>query len=463
MPLPEHRVLEHNRNQDNGEPSAPPIGVELPSAIRGDLLDPALWQDGLAKYARGTNLAVALADAAGRLIGSTINPRPTWSLLHAKTPPISPPSEGAAAGVGCPFSLAPLSPCNCVADALARGGFVVARDRTGLVHFAVPLVLGEHPLGALVAGQVFDQYPEQLPLEQVARQLGLSPAQAWQAARLEHPVRRATLEVYADLLATLGQTFLQTRYHTILAAERRGQERTAEANEARARLLKQVLSAREEEQRRIARDLHDGIGQSLTSLLLGLRVAAEVPTFEEARARLGELRGITAALLDDVRRLAWGLRPSVLDDLGLAAALERYAADYTQAHGIAVDVVAPDLALARLPAEVETALYRIAQEALANVLKHAAAKAVSLVVRRELGGSSGVHLTVEDDGRGFDNDALLQAPGTGKGLGLVDIRERAALLNGSVTLESRPGSGTTVHVYIPLKEENHGEDSRPDR
>jgi signal transduction histidine kinase len=482
MPLPEHRVLEHNRNQDNGEPSAEPIGVELQPAIRADLLDPALWQDGLATYARGTNLAVAIADAAGRLIGSTINPRPTWSLLHAKPPPTSgvghvshvparegrlatcPTAEGAAAaGVGCPFSLAPLSPCNCVADALARGGFVVARDRTGLVHFAVPLVLGEHPLGALVAGQVFDQYPEQLPLERVAKQLGLFPDKVWQVARLEHPVKRATLELYADLLATLGQTFLLTRYHTILAAERRGQERTAEANEVRARLLKQVLSAREEEQRRIARDLHDGIGQSITSLLLGLRAAAEVPTIEETRARLGELRGITAALLYEVRRLARGLRPSVLDDLGLAAALERYAADYTHAHGIAVDVVAPELALTRLPAEVETALYRIAQETLTNVLKHAAAKAVSLVVRRE---SSGVHLTVEDDGRGFDSDALLQAPGwasAGKSLGLLDIRERAALLNGAVTLESRPGSGTTVHVYIPLKEENHGEDSRPDR
>ena len=94
MPLPEHRVLEHNRKQDNGEPSAQPIGVELQPAIRGDLLDPALWQDGLAKYARGTNLAVALADAAGRLIGSTISPRPTWSLLHAKTPrPLVPKLE----------------------------------------------------------------------------------------------------------------------------------------------------------------------------------------------------------------------------------------------------------------------------------------------------------------------------------------------------------------------------------
>jgi signal transduction histidine kinase len=336
---------------------------------------------------------------------------------------------------------------------------VVARDRTGLVHFAIPLILGGHPLGALVAGQVFTRYPEQLPLERCARQLLFAQGKVWELARLEHPVKQATLDVYADLLATLGQTFLQTRHHSLREAERRGQERTAEANEVRARLLQQVMSAREEEQRRIARDLHDGIGQSITSLLLGLRAAAELPTLEEARARLSELRGMTATLMDEVRSIARGLRPSVLDDLGLAAALEQLAAEYIQTHGIAVDVVAPDLGLVRLPAEVETNLYRIAQEALTNVLKHAAPKAVSLIVGRESGSSSGVHLTVEDDGCGFD--VRPQTPGIG--LGLLDIRERAALLDGTVTIESQPGSGTTVHVYIPLKEENHGEDSRPDR
>src|ERR1700687_636250 len=217
MPLAEHRVLEHNRNQDLGELSAQPTGVELPPATRADLLDPALWQDGLAKYARATNLAVALADTAGRLIGEYINPRPTWSLLHSQPPPGSSPS---ADGAACPFSTARLEPCNCVADALARGGVVVARDRTGLVHFTVPLVLGGHPLGVLVAGQVFYQYPEQLPLEHIARQLLLSPGKVWELARLEHPVKQATLEVYADLLATLGQTFLQTRYHSLREAER---------------------------------------------------------------------------------------------------------------------------------------------------------------------------------------------------------------------------------------------------
>src|SRR5205823_5508222 len=166
-----------------------------------------------------TNLAIALADTAGGLVGEIINPRPTWSLLYAEP---SPP-EGAAGREGCPFSPAPLPhdpACHCAADALARGGVVVTRDRTGLVHFAVPLVLDEQPLGALVAGQVFDQYPEQLSLERVARQLGLSSTPAWQRARLEHPIKRATLEVYADLLATLGQTFLQARYHTLIEAER---------------------------------------------------------------------------------------------------------------------------------------------------------------------------------------------------------------------------------------------------
>jgi signal transduction histidine kinase len=217
MPLPEQRMPEQNGNQDLGELSAQPIGFELPPATRTDLLDPALWQDGLAKYARATKLAVALADTAGRLIGKYINPRPTWSLLHSETPPISSPSAG---DLGCPFSLARLQPCNCVADALARGGVVVARDRTGLVHFAVPLVLGGHRLGALVAGQVFTRYPEQLPLEPIARQLLLSPGKVWELARLEHPVKQATLEVYADLLATLGQTFLQTRYHSLREAER---------------------------------------------------------------------------------------------------------------------------------------------------------------------------------------------------------------------------------------------------
>jgi signal transduction histidine kinase len=120
----------------------------------------------------------------------------------------------------------------CVRDALARRELVLARGRTGLVHFAVPLVLEDHPVGALLAGQVFDQYPEQLLLEHAATHVGLSPEAVWQVARLEEPVKRATLRVYGRLLANLGEAFLQVRYHTLLDAQRlealeqRFQERT---------------------------------------------------------------------------------------------------------------------------------------------------------------------------------------------------------------------------------------------
>jgi signal transduction histidine kinase/ActR/RegA family two-component response regulator len=189
------------------------IGRDIPPVLRAGLLDPTLWRDGLEKYARTTHLAVALTDEGGRLLGGCINAQPTWGRLH---------SRQAEAADGCPFGLESREPCTCVADALARKGgrAVVVRDRTGLVHFALPLFLGDCPLGALVAGQVFDQYPEQLPLDRGAKKLGLSPASVWQLARLEHPVKQATLHVYAELLETLGQTFLHTRYHMLRETER---------------------------------------------------------------------------------------------------------------------------------------------------------------------------------------------------------------------------------------------------
>src|SRR5262249_25335746 len=156
-------------------------------------------------------------------------------------------SKPAAVGE-CPFAVMPAQPCRCVADALVRGSFCLVRDQTGLVHFAVPLTLGEHHLGALVAGQVFDQFPEQLALEHAARQYGLRPPDVWQQARLEHPIKRATLQVYADLLATLGTTSLQTRYHTMSEAARleelrRAQEGLRAANDELERRVEERTAA----------------------------------------------------------------------------------------------------------------------------------------------------------------------------------------------------------------------------
>lgn len=220
-----------------------------------------------------------------------------------------------------------------------------------------------------------------------------------------------------------------------------------EAGQVQRQLLKQLMSAQEDERRRIARDLHDEIGQSLTSLLFGLRSLAESDA-ASARERIEDLRSIVVATLDQVRCLARGLRPSVLDDLGLTAALERQAADFSDVHGIPVKIECRGDLARRLPGEVETALYRIAQEALTNSARHAQAHHVHMTLDQQ---PHEVRLTVADDGRGFANkDSRI-----GRGLGLSGMRERAALLKGMVRIDSKPGDGTRITVQIPVKDSSH--------
>ena len=232
----------------------------------------------------------------------------------------------------------------------------------------------------------------------------------------------------------------------LLAATLRGshlRRSLGEKEAQRSRLLQALLTAQEEERSRIARDLHDQIGQSLTALLLGLDRQLERPvgSAEELQDELRRLRGLTAVTLADVRRIALDLRPAVLDEFGLAAALRRFARELNERYGIAVNVLVdvPD----RLSREVETVLYRVAQEALTNVVRHAQAAEASIVVTVPQGS---VQLVVEDDGVGFDPAAL--APS--ERIGLIGMRERLELLGGSLRLESAPGSGCSVHARLPL-------------
>jgi signal transduction histidine kinase len=205
--------------------------------------------------------------------------------------------------------------------------------------------------------------------------------------------------------------------------------------------LRRVVEGQELERRRLARELHDETGQALTSILLGLRAVEEANTSNETRAAASDLRELVVATLQDVRRLAVQLRPKALDDFGLAPALERLVQTFSEATDIRVELES-QLGEERLPPEVETTLYRIVQEALTNIIKHAEATSVSiLLVRRE----SSVMAVIEDDGRGFD-PATLRAGG----LGLVGMRERVELHDGRLTIESRPDSGTTLAVEVPL-------------
>lgn len=244
-----------------------------------------------------------------------------------------------------------------------------------------------------------------------------------------------------DEIGRLGASFATM-------AERLGhfRDELKHRDETRSRLLDQIITAQEEERRRIARELHDETGQSLTSLALGLAMIAESQDLGAVRERATELRSVAARTLEEVHHLARGLRPSVLDDLGLLPALERYLKEYEANRAVTLDFHARGFEH-RLPGPVEIAVYRIVQEALTNAAKHADASTVSVLLERRDGG---VHLIVEDDGRGFDAREVLASGDVERRLGLHGMRERALLLGGSLTVESAPGRGTSVFADIPL-------------
>ncbi len=206
--------------------------------------------------------------------------------------------------------------------------------------------------------------------------------------------------------------------------------------------LRRVVEGQELERRRLARELHDETGQALTSILLGLRRVEEARSKKAATQAAAELREQIVRTLQDVRRLAVELRPTALDDFGLVPALERLGEAFAETSGIVVDVEA-NLDAARLPAEIETALYRIVQEALTNIAKHAEASRVSIVVTRREGLVTAV---VEDDGKGFGAGG-----GGDDGLGLVGMKERVGLLGGRLAIESTEGAGTAVVAEVPLR------------
>jgi signal transduction histidine kinase len=205
--------------------------------------------------------------------------------------------------------------------------------------------------------------------------------------------------------------------------------------------LRQVVSAQELERRRLARELHDETGQALTSILLKLKSIEDEGDPARLADATADLRELVVTTLQDVRALAVELRPKALDDFGLVSAIERLVETFREQTGMEVDLE-PRLGTERLPREIETTLYRITQEALTNVVKHARATRVSIVLTRRDGAVSAV---IEDDGRGIGTDEP-----TGDGLGLVGMRERVALVGGRLVVESPPGGGTTLSIEVPI-------------
>jgi PAS domain S-box-containing protein len=218
-----------------------------------------------------------------------------------------------------------------------------------------------------------------------------------------------------------------------------------EGEEARLALMRRIVAAHEEERARISRELHDDLGQQLTGLKLNVAALQEqADQHPHIIPQLAALESIAKQLDSDVDLIAWQLRPAALDDLGLSAALTTYVQAWSTHYHVPADVHMDGTDTARLSSEAEIALYRITQEGLHNIAKHARAQRASVVLRQS---TDHVSLVIEDDGVGFDISRLSSA--VDKQIGLVGMRERAALLGGTVDIESAPAQGTTVIVRIP--------------
>jgi two-component system sensor histidine kinase UhpB len=214
---------------------------------------------------------------------------------------------------------------------------------------------------------------------------------------------------------------------------------------ARVRAMSsQIITAQEEERLRIARELHDETAQALASLLVRQRVAERSADTETLHRTMTDLRALTSDALEGVRRLAFELRPTTLDDLGLVAALDASARQFAHRTGLQVDVRSA-CGVNRLPKETELVIYRVVQEALSNVARHSDAEHVWV----ELSVTDPYHVSVvvRDDGRGFDPSAVMDS--RTRSLGLFGMRERAALVEGDLAITSVPGGGTTVRLTVP--------------
>jgi signal transduction histidine kinase len=248
----------------------------------------------------------------------------------------------------------------------------------------------------------------------------------------------ASLQTANNRLSFANQSLLQTQEALLRTAE---EKYLLEQKETKTR-SGSLLEGQEEERRRLARELHDGIGQMLTGLKLHTEQLGSAAFTEKQRRTYDELRHLLHETIESTRTVAYNLMPSVLSDFGVAAALRLLAEQTAKSSGIPVEFSGPETL--RLTDSVETGLYRIAQEALHNAVKHAGAKHITLGLERR---TNTILLTIEDDGQGFDTR---RKRGKGLGSGLRNMHTRAELLDGSLKISSEPGRGTRVLAKLPV-------------
>jgi signal transduction histidine kinase len=435
-------------------------GDELTAAVRGQLLDPASWREPLEGYARATKLAVMMVDAGGVPLGPCVNPQRLWSLVRAQC---------GKTEQACPFCLHPEPCCHALQDAERTRAVSFARDRAGVVHMVVPVTLTGRTIAFILAGQVFDRFPEQLLLDHLARATGCSPPQLWDIARREVPVGRQVLQAYGDLLSTLAGSYVRANYAAIVDRQRYAEILGLHADLAERQQIESAL--READRRKdeflatLAHELRNPLAPMMTAVHLLDQTEASHPTAERARATLNRQVRHMVRLVDDlldVSRITRGRiqlqrRPVRLSEV-IASAIETSRPEIDQKqHHLLIDDGGGELMLDIDPVRIS--------QALANLLTNAArymevGGQVRVSVIRD---ADVVAVTVADKGIGlapdhiddvFDmfvrgSDSHRAAP-SGLGIGLSLAKRLVELHGGTLAVSSAgPGKGSEFTIRLP--------------
>ena len=442
---------------------ASPLGMAdaaVSAAVRAELLDPIVWHEALQGFARATKLAVLMVDANGVSIGSCINPHRLWQIVTA----------GAPLSAACPFCVHPASDCHALAEARRSGMMTFARDRSGLAHVVVPIRLGGHCLAFLVAGQIFDQFPEQLLLDDLARATGTSPQMLWDIARREVPVSHSLLQAYGELLGTLAESYVRANHAGIVDRQRYAEILGLHADLAERKEIEAAL--RQADQRKdqflatLAHELRNPLAPMMTAVHLLKHTQADGRSPERALATLDRQLQHMVRLIDDLldfSRITRGQialrreRVPVADVVAAAVETSRPEIELRQ-HRLAMDLPDGDCWLDVDPVRIS--------QAVSNLLTNAARYTgpggdVRLTVAEE---SGQIVITVADSGFGiapdflpnvFDmfvrgSDSAATAPG-GLGIGLTLAKTLVEMHRGSIAVKSDgPGRGSEFTIRLPL-------------
>lgn len=428
-------------------------------AVRAELLDPAVWQDALEGFARATKLAVLMVDPNGIPIGSCINPHRLWQAVIA----------GGGPATACPFCVHPESNCQALAEARRSAAITFARGRAGLAHLVVPVRLGRHALAFLLAGQVFDQFPEQLLLYDLARATGTSPQVLWDIARRDVPMNRSLLQAYGELLATLAESYVRANHGAIVDRQRYAEilglhADLAERKEIEA-ALRQADWRKDQFLATLAHELRNPLAPMMTAVHLLKNADTSERSTSRALATLDRQLHHMVRLIDDLldfSRITRGQialrreRAAVADIIAAAVETSRPEIEQRQ-HRLLVDL--PDN-----PQWLDVDGVRISQ-AVSNLLTNAArymnpGGEVRLSVTEE---GDQIVVSVADSGFGIapdlisdvfemfvrGRDSAAAAPG-GLGIGLTLAKTLVEMHGGSIAVESEGANqGSEFTIRLP--------------